>query len=375
MATIGPRANALLWWMGAFTIICSIILVLRLCAARVMRRPFHVDDAFIIISFLCAFVRLHFTDPKKACILSFEGIAVWAAMNGAGMPAAELRPDELATLLMILVLPSSITWLIGTVAIKISVLWLYTRIFSTQSFRRWAYSLMACVSCYLVAFMAVFMTICQPIDQYWNPVPWGHCRDTSIQEFTSVSFNLVLDLAIFILPMPWLWRLQMPRRNKIGISVMFGIGFITIGVMLWRIAATKKSVDEPDGTYWMTDIALIALLELWLGFIVACIPTLAPLLKAYVKPAVSKLRSISGLDQRSQQVSLKMVRNSNNSRRYHPIDGTQDSRKEYPPAVHGDLTPGAAITTHISHDPGRKSIEQHVGNDTIHVQQDIEHRW
>lgn len=85
---------------------------------------------------------------------------------------------------------------------------------------------MMVVICYGIAFLAVFMTICQPIDQMWNPVPGGWCRDTSDQEFSSVAFNLVLDLAIFILPMPWLWGLKMPLRNKVAVSVMFGIGFV-----------------------------------------------------------------------------------------------------------------------------------------------------
>lgn len=85
---------------------------------------------------------------------------------------------------------------------------------------------MAAVVCYLVAFMAVFMTICHPIDQLWNPVPWGHCRDTYVQEFTSVAFNLVLDFSILILPMPWLWRLQMALREKLAVTVMFGIGIV-----------------------------------------------------------------------------------------------------------------------------------------------------
>lgn len=52
MADIGPRGATLLWWMVAFTIICIIFLLLRLCAARVMRRSFYWDDAFIIISFV-----------------------------------------------------------------------------------------------------------------------------------------------------------------------------------------------------------------------------------------------------------------------------------------------------------------------------------
>ncbi|OTB10577.1 hypothetical protein K445DRAFT_70015, partial [Daldinia sp. EC12] len=159
-------------------------------------------------------------------ILTFEGVAVWAIVNGSGQRQMYLTQEELAILSKILVFPSSIAWLIGTVSIKLSVLTLYTRIFSIKSFKKWAYILMAIVACYGIAFMALFMTICHPIDQLWNPVPGGYCRNTSIQEYTSVSFNLIIDLCIFLLPMPWLWGLQMPSRNKVAISIMFGIGFV-----------------------------------------------------------------------------------------------------------------------------------------------------
>jgi hypothetical protein len=79
---------------------------------------------------------------------------------------------------------------------------------------------------YFIAFMTLFMTNCTPLSHLWHPVPGGWCRQLTTEEYTSVAFNLVIDLGIVILPMPVLWRLQMPLRNKIFVSVMFGIGLM-----------------------------------------------------------------------------------------------------------------------------------------------------
>jgi hypothetical protein len=125
-----------------------------------------------------------------------------------------------------LIIASGITWLLGTVFIKMSVLWLYTRIFATPAFKRWSYAIMALVVGYGVGFIVVFMTKCQPLSQMWAPVPGGWCRDLKIEELASVTINIALDAAIVVLPMPVLWGLQMPIRNKIFISVMFSIGFL-----------------------------------------------------------------------------------------------------------------------------------------------------
>ena len=38
------------------------------------------------------------------------------------------------------------------------------------------------------------------------------------------TFNIVLNLFIYILPLPVIWRLQMPVRRKVGISCIFATG-------------------------------------------------------------------------------------------------------------------------------------------------------
>lgn len=180
-----------------------------------------------------------------------------------------------------------------------------------------------------ISFFVVFMTQCHPVSFIWNPVPGGACRDLTYQEYASVSVNMAIDLAIFILPLPVLWTLQMTTRNKVYVTIMLSFGLMsvrtqshvmkpmmcslflklevvnipdekastdmtcssTIAVMAWRIQATYESTKNPDFVYTLATIGLISGLELWLGIIVACMPTIPPVIQAYVRPLFERLTS------------------------------------------------------------------------------------
>jgi hypothetical protein len=124
------------------------------------------------------------------------------------------------------VLGTSVAWLVGTVFIKLAILQLYKRIFDTATFRKLAWSLMVLSVLYGITFVVLFITHCIPVDQSWNPRPWGKCRDITSEQVTSGSLNIVIDTAIIILPMPWLWKLQMPLRNKVFLSILFTLGLV-----------------------------------------------------------------------------------------------------------------------------------------------------
>lgn len=65
--------------------------------------------------------------------------------------------------------------------------------------------------------------------------------------------------------------------------------------MIWRLYFTVTSRNDPDFVYNLYYVGLISFMELWLGVIVACIPTLAPLAKRYIRPTVSKITQRSWL--------------------------------------------------------------------------------
>ena len=58
--------------------------------------------------------------------------------------------------------------------------------------------------------------------------------------------------------------------------------------MAWRIQITSDSYYTADYVFALGYVGITSFLELWLGFLVACIPTLAPLAKRYISPVLSK---------------------------------------------------------------------------------------
>lgn len=61
--------------------------------------------------------------------------------------------------------------------------------------------------------------------------------------------------------------------------------------MCYRITRTVGGSVNPDPMLAMAEIGLLSNLEIWLGIIVACLPTMAPVLRTYVQPGLSKLSS------------------------------------------------------------------------------------
>ena len=70
----------------------------------------------------------------------------------------------------------------------------------------------------------VTWAFCSPIAFNWNPhIPGGHCADRDAGFLVVGVVDAVTDLMILLLPLPFIWNLQLPRTNKIGLSVLFSI--------------------------------------------------------------------------------------------------------------------------------------------------------
>lgn len=59
--------------------------------------------------------------------------------------------------------------------------------------------------------------------------------------------------------------------------------------MAYRITRTVGGSVNPDPMLAMAEIGLLSNLELWIGIIVACMPTLAPVLRTYVQPSLVRI--------------------------------------------------------------------------------------
>jgi hypothetical protein len=158
-------------------------------------------------------------------MIAFSTVNIWTICNGLGAYIGDLTTDQLDVIQQGVV-GVSFTWLPATVFFKMSLAWLYTRIFTTKPFIYYAWFAVFLAAAYGVAFVGVFATNCVPIDYNWKHQAGGSCRDFTHGEFTSISFNMIIDLYIILLPMAPLWGLQMAKQNKIFISFMFSIGLV-----------------------------------------------------------------------------------------------------------------------------------------------------
>lgn len=65
---------------------------------------------------------------------------------------------------------------------------------------------------------------CQPLQRQWNFWLPGHCIDRKARTLVNLSFNLITDIMILLLPQPVIWKLHMTRSRKNGVVVAFSLG-------------------------------------------------------------------------------------------------------------------------------------------------------
>ncbi|KAL8874601.1 MAG: hypothetical protein Q9174_000064 [Haloplaca sp. 1 TL-2023] len=78
-----------------------------------------------------------------------------------------------------------------------------------------------------VSGLASVIFICTPISFFWNQTGHGHCVNIVALLYSGASLGIFMDIAVFVLPMPIVWTLQMKRSKKIGIMGVFLLGGLT----------------------------------------------------------------------------------------------------------------------------------------------------
>lgn len=82
---------------------------------------------------------------------------------------------------------------------------------------------------YLIAFECISIWQCRPLDaawKRWDGVYPSKCNNINLQSWMSAALNIILDICLFVLPMPQLYQLSMSRKKKIHIMLMFSVGLL-----------------------------------------------------------------------------------------------------------------------------------------------------
>ncbi|ETS74685.1 hypothetical protein PFICI_13169 [Pestalotiopsis fici W106-1] len=218
-----------------------------------------------------------------SCIVAvgYQGLAVaCVAVGGMGFHTTEIMAmagtDSLTTLLE-LVTAVVIFWSLSLGLTKLSILALYSKIFSVRSFILLS---QACAVFVVVWAMILFIgafVICTPVQYNWDKFSVvGTCGDVRMLWAVTGGLNIFSDLVIMLLPMPYLYGLSLQTYKKVGLMATFGIGLAVCIVSAVRLAEIIK-IDMNDFAFSGGIALMFSALEPCLLVTAACIPLLRPL--------------------------------------------------------------------------------------------------
>ena len=141
-----------------------------------------------------------------------------------------------------------------------------------------------------LAMMLVAIFHCQPQRKYWLPWIPGKCMAPGPPLMVSAIISTVTDLVLFVVPIACVWRLQMSRKQKWGVSAVFATAGFAVLCSVMRIASTVSFIraGENDSTWGFTDLALWTFGEVGGGIASSCMAVL-PQFFRHVYPKLRKL--------------------------------------------------------------------------------------
>ena len=70
--------------------------------------------------------------------------------------------------------------------------------------------------------------------------------DKNIITFVNAGINILSDLVLAIVPIPLLWKLQIPKRQKLILTSLFGLGTFASLMSVVRLFSLKQIAESPD---------------------------------------------------------------------------------------------------------------------------------
>ncbi|KAG9698227.1 CFEM domain-containing protein, partial [Aureobasidium melanogenum] len=247
--------------------IALMIFILRMCSALpVAGRPMGWDDYAI-----CVAVALGVPPTVFSVLLS---------KNGLGKDMWTLPLSNIENVLFYYYL-GEIFYFAALTATKISLLAFFLRVFPQERFRQIVYVVIGICVAYGLSF--------KQLDDNYK----GSCNNIHIQGWLSAIFNIVIDIIILVLPLKELYELNASLKKKLLVMVMFSLGIFVTFVSVVRLHSLIVFANSQNITWDYNDAAWWSTVEIHVGIICACLPSVRALFVSLGASALGTTRANS----------------------------------------------------------------------------------
>jgi hypothetical protein len=172
---------------------------------------------------------------------------------------------------------------------KMSVLFFYRRIFTShQRFRTVNTFVIILIGLWSLAYMIAEIFVCGTTPQ----VLWTHgadpnavCVNRNDLNFTYAISDVIGDILVVFMPFPVIRKLQMDRRQKIGVGLIFMLGTLSTICSILRLGFISVAFTKDYGAFGInihmagTAPSVWSTVEGAVGVLAACLPPLGPLIR------------------------------------------------------------------------------------------------
>ncbi|KAI1393144.1 uncharacterized protein F4822DRAFT_1553 [Hypoxylon trugodes] len=285
--------NAILACGIVFTLLSVVVVGLRVLARRKANRLLDASDYLIITSCIV--------------VVAYQAIVISSVLvAGLGFHVEEIKHrfgiESGSSLFFKLLIPMQVLWAVSLALCRISIIHLFSRIFVVQSFIIIARATYVLIALWALAAIFTAFLICQPFPFNWDKtIEGGTCGDAMASWITTGALNMVSDLIILIMPIPYILGLELALPKRLILASTFGVGILTCVISLLRITS-MTTIDFYDVTYTISRTILFSALEPCVAVILACVITLRPLFGGQYLPdgtATFSPRAIEAMSRRN----------------------------------------------------------------------------
>ncbi|KAL5464945.1 hypothetical protein PMIN06_000898 [Paraphaeosphaeria minitans] len=205
-------------------------------------------------------------------------LLVISVLNGLGRRTFSVPAAGRSTAMRYLFI-SQVFWYWSVTLIKLSVALLLLRLKQTRPWRSFLYLIMAiAISAAIVQTCFQFLQ-CRPFSVFWDPRGFRSavCFRRSIIDGNIIVFSSIqvaLDIIFSFIPIMFVRKLKQPRREKIFMCVLMGLGLFASIAAIVRTLMLQEYYITPDMFRSSVTITLYAVIEQHLALMAATVPTL-----------------------------------------------------------------------------------------------------
>ncbi|TID25383.1 gb [Venturia nashicola] len=251
-----------------FLVIATTVLFLRLYTRLSILKNAGSEDVWLVLAWILALA--------NNVIFAYESRVGYFDKHFKEVVTTTHADDLTEFYLRIFV--SIFIYILSTTCAKLSVALQYRRIFTGVKAKVTLWCLMGLiVGCGIWSFCANLF-FCAPIRKSWHPELAGKCLSRKKTWLSYSGANIFISTVLILLPLPGIVKLQLQRRVKVALVVIFSLGLFDIILTVLRLSSLSNLATTTDISWALQPVGIWTNLESTVAVICASLPALRPLI-------------------------------------------------------------------------------------------------